>query len=300
MSKSISDIINLFLAQIEFENRFSAHTLKAYKSDLEQFLRYCNDYEKSDLNKIDIKFVKRFLIAQSENNLEKSSISRKLSSIKGLFKFAFNNEHLETNYISFIKSPKVVRKLPEIISKNEFVLIENFLENEKIDDETLDLELIKVIFELLYGCSLRVSEVCNLKRNNININENTIRLIGKGNKMRVVPFGDKSKIVLQNYFSSDRTINTNGYFLHTREGKKIYERLAYRLVNKYLSGVTDISKKSPHILRHSSATHMLDNGANLNAIKEILGHSDLSTTQIYTQVSIEQLKNVYKKSHPKS
>ncbi|MBA4250260.1 MAG: hypothetical protein C0425_00230 [Chlorobiaceae bacterium] len=300
MSKSISDIINLFLAQIEFENRFSAHTLKAYKSDLEQFLRFCNDYEKFDLNKIDIKFVKKFLISQSENNLEKSSISRKLASIRGLFKFAFNNEHLETNYISFIKSPKVGRKLPEIISKNEFELLEKSLEKEKNIDKTLDLELIKVIFELLYGCSLRVSEACNLKKNSLNIKENTIRLIGKGNKMRIVPFGEKSKIVIENYLSSDRSINTEGYLLHTKEGNKIYTRLVHRIVKKYLSEVTDISKKSPHILRHSSATHMLDNGASLNTIKEILGHSDLSTTQIYTQVSIERLKEVYKKSHPKS
>jgi site-specific recombinase XerD len=151
-----------------------------------------------------------------------------------------------------------------------------------------------------YGCALRVSELCNLNYGDLDLKRKTLRVKGKGSKVRIVPVGDKSIEIIKKYLQKNNYLNNNDPLIKTRGGKRIYPRLVQRLTNKYLSKVSDIKKKSPHVLRHSAATHMLDNGADLRAVKEILGHENLSTTQIYTHVSVERLKSTYKKSHPKS
>jgi site-specific recombinase XerD len=175
--------------------------------------------------------------------------------------------------------------------------METFHEAEKFEE---DAAQVKVIFELLYGSALRVSELCNLNRADIDLERKTLRVTGKGNKIRIVPIGEKSIETLSNYLSKFPIKSLNEPLIETKKGGRIYPRLVHRIVNKYLALVTDIKKKSPHVLRHSAATHMLDNGADIMAVKEILGHENLSTTQIYTHVSIERLKSTYKKSHPKS
>jgi site-specific recombinase XerD len=230
----------------------------------------------------------------SEKNFEKVSISRKLSALRGLFKFAFKEDLIEQNPVSHLRNPRIPKKLPEIASPSDI------LKTFDIAEEDNNPLLIKVIFELLYGCSLRVSEVCDLKAGDIDLTKNIIRVIGKGSKIRIVPVGEKSKRNLEEYLNTFPTEKYSAPLLRNKNGKKLYPKFIYRIVNKYLSKVTDIRKKSPHILRHSSATHMLDNGADLRAVKEILGHENLKTTQIYTHVSIERLKQSYKKSHPKS
>jgi site-specific recombinase XerD len=231
----------------------------------------------------------------SERDLEKISIVRKLSSLRGLFRFAFKEDLIQNNPTSQVRNPRTSKKLPEITSA------ENILKTFKLADETDGNPLlIKVLFELLYGCSLRVSEVCNLKAGDVDLDKGLLRVLGKGSKTRIVPIGELSKKNLAEYLSSFPAKNYSEPFVRSKTGKKLYEKYVYRIVNKYLSKVTDISKKSPHILRHSSATHMLDRGADLRAVKEILGHENLKTTQIYTHVSIERLKQSYKKSHPKS
>ncbi|WP_407931463.1 tyrosine-type recombinase/integrase, partial [Ignavibacterium album] len=158
----------------------------------------------------------------------------------------------------------------------------------------------KAILELLYGCALRVSELCNLKVKDVDFEGSTIRILGKGNKMRIVPVGSKSMELIYSYLKDYPATNQNDFLIRNDKNEKIYPRLVYRIVNRNLSKVTDVKNKSPHTLRHSAATHMLDNGADLRVVKEILGHENLSTTQIYTHVSIERLKATYKKSHPKS
>jgi len=170
------------------------------------------------------------------------------------------------------------------------------LANESEDDPFL----VIAIFELLYGCSLRVSELCELKVGDLDFKRGTLRVFGKGSKVRIVPIGDKSIEIIEAYLNFNPRKNMKSPLITLKNGKKLYPKFVYRIVNKYLGKVTDIKKKSPHILRHSSATHMLDRGADLRAVKEILGHENLSTTQIYTHVSIERLKEAYKKSHPKS
>jgi site-specific recombinase XerD len=231
----------------------------------------------------------------SEGKIEKISITRKLSALRSFFKFAYKEELINHNPTSLIKNPKTSKKLPEITSPENILKIYE-LANESEDDPFL----VIAIFELLYGCSLRVSELCKLKVSDLDFKQGTMRVFGKGSKVRIVPVGDKSIEIIEAYLNFNPRKNIKSPLITLKNGKKLYPKYVYRIVNKYLSKVTDIKKKSPHILRHSSATHMLDRGADLRAVKEILGHENLRTTQIYTHVSIERLKEAYKKSHPKS
>lgn len=231
----------------------------------------------------------------NEKELDKKSISRKLAAVRSMYKFAFQNNLIEENPIAFIQNPKTNRKLPEVISTDLILNIYNLA-----DESDEKPELVKAVFELLYGCALRASELCDLKYPDLNKNKMQLKVLGKGSKTRIIPVGEKSINVINDYLDKNPVNSHQDYLIRTKKNDKLYPRLVHRIVNKYLSKVSDIKKKSPHILRHSAATHMLDNGADLRAVKEILGHENLSTTQIYTHVSIERLKSTYKKSHPKS
>jgi len=291
----IDQIVEGYIIYLRNIRRYSHNTIKSYKSDLSDFLIYCSDAGKFEISAVSERFVKSYLMNLSERNIEKISIVRKLSSLRGLFSFAFKEDLIKQNPTSQVKNPRTSKKLPEITSA------ENILKTFELADEADENpELIKAIFELLYGCSLRVSEVCNLKVGDLDLEKSSIRVLGKGSKVRIVPVGQQSKKNLKEYIESFPSENYSEPLLKNSKGKKLYEKYVYRIVNKYLSKVTDIRKRSPHILRHSSATHMLDRGADLRAVKEILGHENLKTTQIYTHVSIERLKQSYKKSHPKS
>ncbi len=291
----ITKVINEYLEYLGGVKRYSGNTIKAYNEDLNSFAKFCADRSKFEINSISEKIIKSFLMHLNDLGLEKKSISRKLASLRGLFKFSFQQDIIDHNPAFYISNPKAARKLPEIIS------VENFSEIYKeVDKDKEDSKLIKAIFELLYGCSLRVAELCQLNRHDFDINQKILRVKGKGSKVRISPVGDKSIFIVNDYLSTRNFKNDNEPLLVNKNGNRIYPRMVHRIVNKYMSRITDIKKKSPHILRHSSATHMLDSGANLKAVKEILGHENLSTTQIYTHVSIERLKATYKKSHPKS
>lgn len=289
------DLINLYIRELKTVKGYSSNTLRAYSSDLNNFYNFCEDNGKSDLKDLSEKSIKHWLMRLSEDGLDKKSISRKLASVRGLFSFGFRNDHIKIDPAQHITNPKTSRTLPEIISETEYDKILSTIENESREPD-----LDKTIFELLYGCSLRVDELCNLKVRDLSLNRKSLRVLGKGNKERIVPVGEKSLLIIKKYLESNKINPNETYLLKNRKGNKLYPKFIYRVVNKYLSRVSNIDKKSPHILRHSSATHMLNNGADLRAVKEILGHENLSTTQIYTQVSIERLKKTYKKSHPKS
>lgn len=292
---NIDQIAEGYLIYIRNIRRYSPNTIKSYKADLNEFINYCKESDKNDVKLINERFIKSYLMNLSEKNIEKISIVRKLSSLRGLFRFAFKENIIKQNPTSQLRNPKTSKKLPEITSAEN--ILKTFQLADEIEDNPL---LVRVIFELLYGCSLRVSELCNLKVGDINLDNGVLKVLGKGAKTRIVPIGQKSKKNLADYLNSLVVKSYSEPFLRNKTGKKLYEKYVYRIVNKYLSKVTDIKKKSPHILRHSSATHMLDSGADLTAVKEILGHENLRTTQIYTHVSIERLKQSYKKSHPKS
>ncbi len=291
----INELVNKYLLEIENVRRFSNNTIRSYHTDLHEFISYCIAEDKLEIEKLNERYFKSYLMILSEKKLDKKTISRKLAALRSLFKYAFQNNIIEENSLSLLQNPKSSRKLPEVISTDLILTI------YKIIDEAEDKpELIKVIFELLYGCALRVSELCDLKYSDFNTTKEQIKVLGKGSKMRIIPIGEKSIVILNQYLEMNPITSKNEYLIRTKKNDKLYPRLVHRIVNKYLSKVSDIKKKSPHILRHSAATHMLDNGADLRAVKEILGHENLSTTQIYTHVSIERLKSTYKKSHPKS
>lgn len=291
----IDQVIDLYLSELKSVKRYSPNTVKSYREDLLGFLSFCQANQKNDIENITNKFIKHFLMYLNELGLDKRSIARKLASVRGLFKYSFQRDILESNPALQISNPKLDRKLPEVVPLNSFLKIYNIA-----DESEENPILIKVIFEILYCCALRVSELCSINNVDVDLKNKVIKIKGKGNKERIVPVGDKSLEIIRTYMLWRKNVAGTNAFLVNVKGDRIYPRYVYRLVHKYLGKVSDIKKKSPHILRHTAATHMLDRGADIRAVKEILGHENLSTTQIYTHVSIERLKSTYKKAHPKS
>ena len=287
---------NRMLTELSGVSRASQHTIDAYTRDLNQFISFCIEKNITSIDQVTERTIRNFVIHLGENRVEKSTVSRKLSALRRLLNFALRESLIDKNPISKIPNPKIKRKLPETINLDSFIEILRLLD-EKGDDSAIQ---IKALFELLYGCALRVSELCSLNIGDIDFVGLSVKILGKGSKVRIVPLGSKSAVVLENYLNSLNNCLLNQPLFRDDSGSRITRHYVYRVVKKYLSEVTDIDKKSPHILRHSAATHMLDREADLLAVKEILGHENLSTTQIYTHVSIERLKKSYKKAHPKS
>ncbi|MFC2103142.1 tyrosine-type recombinase/integrase [Bacteroidota bacterium] len=291
----IETLVISYLDYLKSIKRYSSHTLKAYKTDLNQFLDYSTSNKKINIRDLTENIIKSYLMNLSDSSITKRSISRKLSAVRGMIKYAFANSISESNVSAYIKNPRSDRKLPGITTIDSILTIYDLA-----DEADKNPARVKIIFELLYGCALRVAELCSLNIGDIDLRRKMIKVKGKGSKVRIVPVGSKSIQIVGEYQNQYSSENRNNPLIITDRGNRIYPKYVYRIVNKYLSKVTDIKKKSPHILRHSAATHMLDAGADLRAVKEILGHENLSTTQIYTHVSIERLKSTYKKSHPKS
>lgn len=295
MTNNISKIIENLLTELSGVARVSQNTLSAYKRDLSDFVQFCDELKINSIEKINTRHIKSYLMILNEKRYSKSSVARKLSALRKLFDFAVKNDIINSNPVKKISNPKVQRKLPETISSNYYEEILKTIEKKIENPEQQKRD--KAIFELLYGCALRVSELCNLNLEDIDVKKRNIRILGKGAKVRIVPLGTKSVPIILDYLNS-RKDNNNALFVDD-EGKRINRFFVYRLVKNFLKE-TEMKKKSPHVLRHSAATHMLDRDADLLAVKEILGHENLSTTQIYTHVSIERLKKIYKQAHPKS
>jgi len=296
-TKSLEDVISLMLSELSGVSRASENTIEAYSRDLKEFAEFCFNFNLESIGSITDKHIRRYTIFLNEKKISKNSVSRKLSALRHLFNFALRNEIIDKTPLRKIPNPKVRRKLPGVINLDSFLEIYRLIDE---DIQNVDKFRDKAIFELLYGCALRVSELCNLNMGDIDFNKMIVRVFGKGSKTRIVPLGEKSAVILKEYYNSvNNPPNTTPLFLKTNS-QRIDRFTVYGIVNKFLGKVTDMDKKSPHVLRHSAATHMLDNEADIMAVKEILGHENLSTTQIYTHVSIERLKKSYKKAHPKS
>lgn len=293
----IIKLTELFLQELTGVQRLSPNTIDAYKNDLSQFSLFLKSKEISHPNKITERIIRLYLMEMNKNNLSRTSISRKLSSVRRFMDYLVKSGNIENNLAKQISNPKTQRKLPETLSLDSFEEIIK-LNSEELSEYKKHLTL--VIFELLYGCALRVSELCGLNVGDVDFNKQSIKVLGKGSKERILPINKKSLIAITDYQNFKGNANFSDPLLTTEKGERIYPRLVQRLVKKCISNVSDINKKSPHVLRHSAATHMLDNGADLLAVKEILGHENLSTTQIYTHVSVERLKKTHKSAHPKS
>lgn len=285
--------IKEFLIYLEVERNFSSNTIFAYKTDLEQFSDFLfskkEDFKKEDVTK---DLVREFLALQFENGISKKSISRKLSSIRSCFNFLLKREKIQINPASNIKSPKKEKRLPQFIDETTILKI---LELPNL--KTIEGKRDSAILELLYSSGIRRSELSFLKLSDVDFKSQILKVFGKGSKERIIPFGKVAKSRMQEYLNEKE--NDSKYFF-SEKGKNISPNKIYSIVKKYLSICTDLKQKSPHVLRHSFATHLLNNGADIKVVKELLGHEDLSTTQVYTHVTTERLKKIYKQAHPKS
>lgn len=299
-NSSLQNIVDDYLSEISEVKRFSENTARAYETDLKSFIDFCSERKIDEIKNISHRVIKSYFMIMSELGLEKTSISRKMSSLRKFFQYALQKEIISISPTARLVNPKIKRRLPEVFSKDDYEKLFASIDKLSTTNDKIDSHLTKALLELLYGCSLRISEACGIKIGDVNFSSKTLRVLGKGNKTRIVPIGEKSLKIFGDYLKSRGNVPYTNNFLFTKKQKNLEVRSAYNIVKKILSLNLDLKKLSPHLLRHSSATHMLDNGGNLMAIKEILGHSNLSTTQIYTHTSIERLKNVYKKSHPKS
>ena len=307
--------INDFLTFIKDAGGYSANTLISYHNDLMQFgcflagktsdndvLPYDFEVDLNSINNKDIKYFVSFLFDRQKLSIKKTpkynsrSIARKISSLKSFFKYLYRRKLIKINPSSGTVFPKLPKKLPYYITESE---IKNLLEDKKSRDMSM---IEKAIIELFYSTGIRLNELINLKINDINFIKKTVLVMGKGNKERIVPFGNHALKAINDYLEIRNITNKQNseIFFLDNKGNKLYPVKVNRLVKKYLGKVTESRKKSPHILRHTFATHLIDNGADIRAVKELLGHESLSTTQIYTHISPEKLKKVYKQAHPKA
>jgi len=286
---------NKFITYLSSEKRFSEHTIISYSTDLDQFLIFLSEeYQISnEISDISFQIVRSWIASMLEKGMTPRSVNRKISSLKTYFKFLIREKVISESPMLKIVAPKSKKRLPVFIEENQ---IENLL-NEVDFDEGFIGERDKLIIELFYVTGIRLSELINIKIFDINFSNSLIKVLGKRNKERLIPLSINIVNELQNFV---KKYNLNNYLFTNLDGTKVYSKLVYRVVKKYIGKISSVNKKSPHILRHTFATHMLNNGADINAIKELLGHANLSATQIYTHNTIEKLKTVYKQAHPRA
>jgi len=298
---SIPVEIQSFLDYLKFERRYSAHTIRSYQDDLRQFGEYLKkDYNELLIVKTDHVTVRSWLAQLKENDISAKSINRKISSLKSFFKYHLKAGTITQSPMGKIISPKISKRLPVFIKEEDTSKLINASLVATEDWKSLNTHLLVSLF---YGTGMRLSELVNLKENQVDFSRRQLKVLGKGNKERIIPVTAELLKVVKEYIQQKKKEfeHSADTLLVTEKGKKMYSKYAYLLVNAVLNNnVKTLDKKSPHVLRHTFATHLMNNGANLNAVKELLGHSSLAATQVYTHNTIEKLKNVYKKAHPKA
>ena len=288
----------LFINYLQFDKRYSSHTVIAYKNDLDQFVQYCTEMIGAfNVNKVNSKIVRGWIVCLMEQDLSARSVNRKVTTVKSFFKYLMKEQVVDINPAIHLPLPKVRKKLPNFVEENnlQHLLDDGFFENDFVGIRN------KLIITLLYGTGIRLAELLKLKETDFNKIEFLIKVVGKRNKERVIPYPKSINNLLELYVKV-RNETIGGSFerlLVTESGKPVYEKLIYRIVKSNLEKVTLLEKKSPHVLRHTYATHLLNNGADLNAVKELLGHSNLAATQIYTHTTFERLHEIYKQAHPR-
>ena len=289
-------MIDRYLEYINIEKRYSPNTIISYRKDLEDFAKFLLDTESiENLQKADKKMVRNFIIHLNNQKLSKRSINRKISTLKSLYNFLLKISEIKTSPMEGISMLKFYAEKQIPFSEEEMKHLLLILEEAQV--ELLD----KLIIEVLYQTGMRRAELCNLPLENVNFSRNEIVVIGKGNKERIVPISPDLSKVLKIYYLEHRkpTAEAERYFFVSSKGKKITEKFVYLVVTSYLSQVSLKEKKSPHILRHSFATHVLNGGAEISKVKKIMGHASLASTQVYTNANIEQLKKVFRAAHPR-
>jgi integrase/recombinase XerC len=287
-------VLNQFLDYLSSEKRFSGHTVIAYENDLKQFFEFSEIDDLPKLAEINHQLIRSWLVNMIDTGLTNKTVNRKLSSLRSFVKWCQKNTFLDQNPFKKVVAPKVSKRLPVFVKESE-------LDNEKLADYfSDDFKGLRnlLIIEIFYQTGIRLTELINMKISDIQ-NE-SIKVLGKRNKERVVPISNKLSQKIKDYLVLRVQLNTQEENLFIREnGKKIYEKLVYRIINIYLSSHTNLEKRSPHVLRHTFATHMMNNGVGLEVLKNLLGHADLTATQVYTHNSFSQLTNIYSQAHPR-
>lgn len=285
---------------LKFEKRYSAHTIRSYTDDLTAFFDFLNvTYGDLLPSQISGLYIRSWLAGVKEQGATSRTVNRKISTLKSFFKFQLKQGAIDSSPMGQVTSPKISKRLPDFLKEDE---TEVLFKNIEFSDDWKGMT-DKLILKLLYQTGIRLSELINLRMSAVDINRKQVKVLGKGNKERVLPLGANICSELIKYEREKKMAFEKYeplYLLLTAKGRKLYPGYVYQTVTAYLSLATTISKKSPHVLRHTFATHLMNNGADLNAVKDLLGHSSLAATQVYTHNTIEKLKNVHKKSHPKA
>jgi integrase/recombinase XerC len=289
-----------FLDYCRFQKRYSQHTIIAYENDLTTFSAYLTkEYDAPKIDAIKTTFVRSWLADLKAGEITSKSINRKISALRSFFKYLLKNEVVKVNPVTAIISPKMPKRLPQFVEEKDTA---NLLRNA-VFSEGLKGLTEKMVLEILYNTGMRKAELINLKEHQIDMSNSAVKVFGKGGKERIIPVSKQLIADMKFYIAEKRKLlgrDEANFLLLTEKGKPLDPKQVYNIARKYLTDVTTIDKKSPHILRHSFATHLMNNGADLNAVKELLGHSSLAATQVYTHNTIEKLKDVYKRAHPKA
>ena len=288
-----------FINYLRYEKRLSPHTVLAYSNDLEQFFIYLKAvYSLDDIKEVNHSIIRSWIVSLMENKIGARSVNRKISTLKSFYKYLLREKILDINPMHKIQSPKNPKRLPVFVEESKMNAL---IEDVSFTDDFEGRRNLLII-ELLYSTGMRRIELVNLKETDINFQNSTVKVLGKRNKERLIPLTPGMKELIKEYieYRNKYVQAKNDFLFLTEKGNQIYPGAVYRIVKNSLEKVTTLAKKSPHVLRHTFATHLLNNGADLNAIKELLGHANLAATQIYTHNTIEKLKSVYSKAHPKA
>lgn len=294
------NMVNSFLKYISFEKRYSQHTVKSYQNDLAQFQAFISHkFQTEELSEATQLMIRSWVLSLMDDAISARTVNRKIASLKSFFKFLIKREVIAKNPTSKIKSLKTQKELPSFADEKEF----SAYLNSGVFVDSFEGRRDQLVLELLYGTGIRQAELLGLKVSDINKNQSTIKVLGKRNKERVIPISNSLMLLIEKYINEKNHVfshDQSSYLIVNRDGGQAYPMLVYRVVKKYLTDVSSLDKKSPHALRHTFATHLLNKGADLNAVKDLLGHSSLAATQVYTHNSLEKLKSVFDQAHPKA
>lgn len=295
--------MELFFSYLRSERRYSPHTLLSYQTDLRQFSEYLKTaYELDDAALADHTLIRSWIVELMQQNLDPRTVNRKIACLRSYYKFLLRTGVVSKNPMLRITAPKMAKKLPDFVPEESL----NGLLNSFEFPESFEGARDQLVLELLYGTGIRLSELLGIRHDDLSLPGRTVRVTGKGNKQRIVPLNPTLVQVLERYIARKQQEfptggNAGSPLLVTNKQEPLYEKFVYRTVKHYLSHITTAaSQQHPHVLRHSFATHLLSKGADLNAIKELLGHANLAATQVYTHLSIDKLKAVFEKAHPKA
>ncbi len=289
-----------FTDYLQLEKKYSPHTVTAYLKDLESFGEFAaKEYEYDSIITVNYAIIRSWIVMMVDSGISNRTVNRKISSLKTYYKFLLKTGQIEVTPLAKHKALKTSKKIQVPFSEKEISNVMDLLQAEATFEGTRNL----LIVELFYTTGMRRAELINVKLKDVSFIERTIKVLGKRNKERIIPLLPAVLNSLQLYLTFREKLEVVGdseYLFLTKKGVKVYETLVYRIINSYFSDASEKVKKSPHILRHSFATHLLNEGADINSVKELLGHSSLASTQVYTQNSIAKLKEVYKNAHPRN